>query len=82
MEKLCRGKREFCQRRIHQIKTNSLTNEQADTSVIFNENNQQSQKSFLKSLNPAMRTIIEQRQANIENRTQQIIAFQNTSSSV
>jgi hypothetical protein len=37
--------------------------------------------SFLESLSPVMRTIIETRQANIEQRAKQIIAFNNTSSS-
>jgi hypothetical protein len=42
---------------------------------------QQDQVSFLESLSLVMRTIIETRQANIEQRTQQVIAFHNTSSS-
>ena len=56
--------------------------------MIFSGNNQrhidhdhqQYQTSLLKSFDLAMRTIIESRQANIENRTQKMISFQNTSS--
>ncbi len=39
------------------------------------------QVSFLESISPIMRTIIETRQANMEKRTQQILAFQNNTAS-
>ncbi len=43
---------------------------------------EQDQVSFLESISPIMRTILENRQANIEKRTQKIIAFHhNTTSS-
>ncbi len=42
---------------------------------------QQDQISFLESLNPVMRTIMEIRQASIERRTQQMITFHNSSPS-
>jgi len=83
-----RGKRKSCLRRIHEITTNSRDKKQGVTSTILSGNNQddvdhnhqQYQTSLLKSFDLAMRTIIESRQANIENRTQKMISFQNTSS--
>ncbi len=92
MQKIWRVKRKFCQRTIHQTKTNALdtkqTTAQDNTSSMFKENNrlyinngyQQDQVYFLESLSTAMRTIIETRQINIEQRTQQIRAFKNSSS--
>jgi len=69
------------------MKTNLLKKQQADTSTIYNGNNQfdidpyhqQYLASLLKTFNPTMHHIIETRQANIEKRTQQAIAFQNAS---
>jgi tyrosine-protein phosphatase YwqE len=69
------------------MKTNLLKKQQTDTSIIYNGNNQfdsnpihrQYRTSLLNTFNPTMYNIIETPHANIEKRTQQIIAFQNTS---
>jgi len=65
------------------VKTNLLKQQQADTSILFNGENQlnidpihqQYLTSLLNTFNPTMRNIIETRQVNIEKRTQQITDF-------
>ena len=49
---------------------------------VIDQDHQQYQIPFLESFDLTMRTIIETRRANIENRTQQIISFQKSSSSI
>ena len=71
------------------MKINSFNSLHTNTSTIFNGNNQyhndpnhqQYLVSLLKTFEPTMRTIIETRHMNIENRAKQIFAFQNTASS-
>ena len=82
-EKIWRGKHKYCQRRIREIKNILTEKKKADTSMIFHGNNQhnmdhdnqQYQISFFESFDLAMRTIIENRRANMENRTQKLISF-------
>ncbi|CAF1534217.1 unnamed protein product [Adineta ricciae] len=89
VEKTWKTKRKACTRKIHQMRTSLSDKEQVqvqgDVSSMFTGNNplfidysqQQSEVSFLESLNPAMRTIIENRLASMENHTKQILAFNN-----
>lgn len=78
VEQIWRGKHKFCKRQIR-------GNKYADTTIIFNGNNQHNiehnnkldRMLFSESFDLPMRTIIINRRVNMENRKQKIISFQN-----
>jgi len=90
-----RAKLKSCKRAIRQIKNHSSTIDQVTREGIIKENtlvantkknevdadgdDQQSQLPSMESFVPSMRTIIEARLANMEQRAQQIMKFINAS---